>query len=257
MNFRLQLREAHGQSAAPAENLTGARTRDASEGAMFQRGPKEIRKAAPEGPKVDPSTVCFAGPDTAGDCQTIPAPRGAEAIGAYHGHAERTEQEAATSATTKASKFPRSKTSRILGGNVDARFAEDGIPKETATKAKQQDAPPEPPRPSLFRGKICPECNIATCEDKQGACATFRRYIRRLAPKRKMTTNEFRAKANQPERENQPDREEQPTFKRSAVDREGTFKTTDEVVEMNTFNSTDEASRPSQRRNTTTNGIPP
>ena len=72
-----------------------------------------------------------------------------------------------------------------------------------------------------------------------------------------MTTNEFRSKANQPGRENQPEREEQPTFKRSAVDREGTFKTTDEVVEMNSFNSTDEASRPSHRRNTTPNGIPP
>ena len=72
-----------------------------------------------------------------------------------------------------------------------------------------------------------------------------------------MTTNEFRPKANQPGREKQPEREEQPTFMRSAVDREGTFKTTDEVVEMNSFNSTDEASRPSHRRNTTPNGIPP
>ena len=89
-SFRAQLREAHGQSATPAENLTGARTRDASESAAFQRDPKEIRKAAPGGPKVDPGAARFTGRDTAGD--TRPSRRSGEPRQSARAKAARNER---------------------------------------------------------------------------------------------------------------------------------------------------------------------
>ena len=243
-NFRLQLREAHGQSAAPAENITGVRTRDASEGATFQRDPKEIRNAAPECPKVNPGSVYFRDHDTAGNYQVISAPRGAETTCAYQSRTERTEPEAATSSAIKASQFPhRKQRVASTGGNVDGRNLMDENP-----TAQEQHARPAPPQLSLLRGNICPECNIAPCEEKQGTCATCRLYIRCLAMKRKMSVSEFRANANQPESEERQlfnaalvqlkgaritkQWYRTQTFKRSTVDREGAFKTTDEVVEM-------------------------
>ena len=243
-NFRLQLREAHGQSAAPAENITGVQTRDASEGAAFQRDPKEIRNAAPECPKVNPGSVYFRDHDTAGNYQVISAPRGAETTCAYQSRTERTEPEAATSSAMKASQFPhRKQRVASTGGNVDGRNLMD----ENPTR-QEQHARPTPPQLTLLRGNICPECNIAPREEKQGTCMTCRVYIRCLATKRNMSVSEFRANSKQPESEERQlfnaalvqlkgaritnNWYRTQTFKRSTVDREGTFKTTDEVVEM-------------------------
>ena len=136
INFRHQLREAHGLSAAPAENLSGVRTRDSSEGATFPGGPKEIRNAAPECTKVDPSSAYFRDHDTAGDYQMISPPRGAETTCGYQSRTERTEPEAATSAAIEASQFPHSKQ-RVAstGKNVDGRNVMDENP-----DAKEQRA---------------------------------------------------------------------------------------------------------------------
>ena len=244
INFRHQLREAHGLSAARAENLSGVRTRDSSEGATFPGGPKEIRDAAPECPKVDPSSAYFRDHDTAGDYQMISPPRGAETTCGYQSRTERTEPEAATSAAIEASQFPHSKQ-RVAstGKNVDGRNVMDENP-----VAKEQRAILNPPHLNLLHGTICPECKIATCQNKQGTCTSCRVYIRNLAQRRNMSITEFRANAARPESEERQlfnaalvqlrggkianNWFRTQTFTRSTVDREGAFKTADEVVEM-------------------------